>query len=106
MIRNVVVHLSSEQPLVVDIRALPTAQDACLVCTNVRTKSGQRPIFIDDIGSWFLFPLLHVRFIEIPAEAVRAAAGQEGDPLVPAVAGQEDEDLEVDEEFLRRVREA
>ncbi|HEV8516056.1 MAG TPA: hypothetical protein VGQ47_00285 [Candidatus Limnocylindrales bacterium] len=106
MIRNVVIHLQGEQPLSADIRGLPTAQDACLVCTNVRTKAGQKPIFIDDTDSWFLFPLLHIRFIEIPAEAVRAAAQGGEDEEAAAASAMTEDDLELDEDFLRRVREA
>jgi hypothetical protein len=113
VIRDVVVHLASEQPLLCDIRALPTAQDACLVCTNVKYLNGKKPIFIDNTDSWFLFPLGQVRFLEIPA----ASVGEEPDGLpgmlaLPAgdraVPPAEDDlaDLEPDEDLLRRIREA
>jgi hypothetical protein len=138
VIRNVVVHISNEQPLLADIYALPTATDAGLVCTNVRMLDGKRPIFIDRIDSIFFFPYRAIRFIEVPpGEMARhvaeggarpGAASAAGTPLAPGGAGPDapgmterlpvlvpeeepelapdepDADLEIDEDFLRRVR--
>ena len=104
MIRRVVIHMHGEQPMVADIQALPTASDTALVCTNLRTTTGQRPTFVDHTDSWFLIPLGLIRFVEIPAKAL---AGTE---LTGLEAGQEPvpelEELDVDEDFLRRIREA
>ncbi len=106
MIRNVVVHLHNEQPVLADLYALPTAADACLVCTNLRTMGGKRPVFVDQVDSFFLFPLVHIRFVEIPpgaaassdSTALATSAGEAGEqPLA-------EPDLEIDEDFLRRVR--
>ncbi len=101
MIRDAVIHLQGEQPLVADLPSLPTARDSCLLCTNLRTLSGGRPVFIDAIGSTFVIPLLHIRFIEIatrPEEGAAASAALEA-------GAPEDEGAELDEEFLRRIRE-
>ena len=105
MIRGVVVHMTGEQPFLADLEALPTAADSCLVCTNVRTSAGTKPTYIDSSESRFLFPLIHVRFVEIS----RAASGEAGPAQLPQGVTAEadgDEDLEVDEEFLRRIRDA
>jgi hypothetical protein len=103
MIRNVVVHMVGEQPLLADIEALPTPQDACLVCTNLRTSAGTRPTFIDARENWFLIPLSQIRFVEIPEAAMdRARGGLGEEPEKP----EEPEELELDEEFLRRIKEA
>ena len=72
MIRNVVIHASNEQPLMADLFDLPNAEDAGLVCTNVRMMDGKRPVFIDHIDSTFFFPYHVIRFIEIPKGAVPA----------------------------------
>jgi len=93
-----VIHPLSDQPLVVDIEEMPTASDVSLVCFNVRTIDGKRPKFVDRQDSTFVFPLLSVRFIEVYSTA--EGAGEE------AAAETEPEELEIDEEFLRRVREA
>ena len=66
MIRNVVLHLLNEQPLLVDLFETPKSEDQGLVCTNLRMMDGKRPIFIDRIESVFFFPYLHIRFLEIP----------------------------------------
>jgi len=101
VIRGVVIHMTGEQPLLADLRAIPTAADAALVCTNLRTTGGMRPSFIDRIESWFLIPLMHVRFVELPPDAI---GGEDALPGLPE--GAEAEDLELDEDFLRRIREA
>jgi hypothetical protein len=132
VIRNVVIHVTNEQPLLADLYALPSAADAGLVCTNVRGLDGKRPVFIDHVASTFFFPYHVIRFLEIPAGAATGAelgAGGRPDhadadepaasvsddaagrlPVVVGVSGDglEDEDpeveLEIDEGFLQRIR--
>jgi len=112
VIRNAVLHIANEQPLVCDLFELPNPSDVALRCTNLRMLDGKRPIFIDDMASVFVFPYIHIRFIEVPA----AAAAETGLPVqVPVVAAvgaaqatvtpEEDGELEIDEDFLRRIRE-
>lgn len=101
MIRDAVIHLAGEQPLLADLPELPRSGDVCLTCTNLRLSNGQRPVFVDRGDSWFLIPLVHIRFVEIPAEAngpvqVDAPREPEGDEPLP----------ELDEELLRRIRES
>ena len=113
MIRNVVLHLNTEQPVVVDLFELPTAVDLGVRCTNMRTLDGKRPVFIDDITAVFFFPYLHVRFVEIPPRSL-IGTDLEVPVEVAVVAGPassadelaDEEDLEIDEDFLRRIREA
>ncbi len=132
MIRNVVIHASNEQPLMADLYDLPSADDAGLLCTNLRMMDGKRPVFIDQIESTFFFPYHVIRFLEIPQAAAAGAArrGRRRDPeanneprelaapepesLLPIVLGASSEmsggvddadiDIEIDEEFLQRVR--
>lgn len=109
--------MNNEQPLLADLYALPESTDVGLRCTNLRSMNGKRPVFVDDIASVFFFPYLHVRFVEIPPAALRRA-----DLPVPATAAEDDlrdgvvaaaesadpddePDLEIDEDFLRRIRE-
>jgi hypothetical protein len=133
VIRNVVVHISNEQPLLADLFDLPASSDAGLLCTNLRSIDGKRPVFIDQVESTFFFPYRAIRFLEIPtgalqrhaAEGGRAAptaqpaAGDlpadEADAVLPAVlevgpgsgGAPPESDLgdEIDEDFLRRIRE-
>ena len=111
MIRNAVLHLNNEQPVVVDLFELPTALDLGVRCTNMKTLDGKRPVFIDDINAVFFFPYLHVRFVEIPP---RSLVGTELEVAVevavpvsapPTESLDDDENLEIDEDFLRRIRE-
>jgi hypothetical protein len=112
VIRNAVLHIANEQPLLCDLFEMPNPADVALRCTNLRMLDGKRPIFIDDIRSVFVFPYLHIRFVEVPA----AAAADTGLPIeipVPVAVGapqqsapaDDDGELEIDEDFLRRIRE-
>jgi hypothetical protein len=134
VIRNVCIHVNNEQPLLADLYDRPSATDAGLLCTNVRTLDGKRPVFIDRTEATFFFPYHVIRFIEIPVGAldgrgpspVDGAGESQGadDPgtafemlpdeqrlPVPVAAGavegddpSDDLDLEIDEQFLQRIR--
>ena len=67
MIRDVVLHMQGDQPMVADIESLPTADDSTLVCTNLRTIEKRKPLTVDHMDSVFIIPLIFIRFIEIPA---------------------------------------
>jgi hypothetical protein len=111
VIRNAVIHITNEQPLVADLFELPAPADVGLRCTNLRTLSGKRPVFADHLESIFFFPYHHIRFVEIPpgadeggdlpaiAPGAKAPAAPEGPAAEPEV------ELEIDEDFLRRIRE-
>ena len=112
VIRNAVLHIINEQPLLCDLFEMPAPADVALRCTNLRMMDGKRPIFIDDMASVFVFPYLHIRFVEVPA----ASAADTGLPIeVPVAAAvgasqiqassDDDGELEIDEDFLRRIRE-
>jgi len=73
VIRNAVIHLTNEQPLVADLPVPPSASDISLVCTNLRTLNGKRPVFADDSASLFVFPYAHIRFLEVPPASLAAA---------------------------------
>ena len=107
MIRNVVIHISNDQPLVADLAEAPSPGDVTLICTNLRTLDGRKPVFIDDSSSVFVLPMAHVRFIEIPSGSTGEAADRNERARADAAAGPEpDVEIEIDEDFLRRVREA
>ncbi len=108
MIRDVVIHIANEQPLLADLYDMPTSSDVALVCTNLRMLNGKRPVFTDAIDSVFLFPLVHIRFVEIPARASGTVARTDETAAAPSPPTEEpapEADLELDEDFLRRVRE-
>ena len=78
--------------------------------------NGKRPVFVDDIKSIFFFPYLHIRFVEIPPGAisgtdatmdllVEAEADADEAPRNQPPAPEVEADLEIDEDFLRRIRE-
>jgi hypothetical protein len=97
-----ILHLTNDQPLSVDLIQTPSGGDISVVCTNVRTIDGKRPVFIDFSNSTFVFPMLGIRFLEILQPGSEASEGVPSAGAAPA----EPEDLEIDEDFLRRVREA
>jgi hypothetical protein len=82
VIRNAVIHLANEQPLLADLFAPPSGADISLVCTNLRTMNGTRPVFADHADSLFVFPYAHIRFVEVAAAALAGA-----EPLLDAGDG-------------------
>jgi len=97
-----ILHLLNDQPIAVDLLEMPTPADITVICTNMRTVDGKKPVFIDYATSTFVFPMNAVRFVEVlptSAEMQRTAGKAIEAPAEP-------EDLEIDEDFLRRVREA
>lgn len=136
MIRNVILHLHGELPMKADIESLPTAADAGLLCTNLRTLEGRKPISTEFLDSVFLLPYNIIRFIEIPRDSIDRAAPGAGlsarpvalpaeaagapddvrviitpppSPPAPPDGGPADEaieHLEPDADLLRRIREA
>jgi len=102
LIRGAVVHLLNEQPMLADLYGYPSATDVTLVCTNVRGTTGKRPVWADDVNSIFYFPWTQIRFLEIPSERIGPADAP--GTAVALRAPEEDVELEIDEEFLKRVR--
>ena len=112
MIRNVVIHQQGQLPFVADVQELPTATDANLICTNIRTADGKRPTFIEKADSWFLIPMATVRFLEVPRGAM-AEGGRAMEEEVQVVAPTEEElaqaalaegPVEPDPDLLARIR--
>ena len=95
----------NDQPVTVELAAMPTPGDTTIVCTNVRTNDGKKPVFIDFATSTFVFPMAGIRFVEVLEAADEAARSAARLAAVTAEADDTD-DLEIDEDFLRRVREA
>ena len=109
VIRNAVIHITNEQPLLADLFETPKAVDQGLLCTNVRTTDGKKPLFVDRSDSIFLFPYLNIRFVEVMAASVGLPEieAPAADPRPESPPAEEPEaDLELDEDFLRRIREA
>ena len=102
MIRAIL-HLLSDQPLAVDLLEEPKPSDIAIVCTNVRSIDGKRPVMIDHSSSTFVFPMAMIRFVEMP---LAGAENERNAGLTTLAEAAEPEDLEIDEDFLRRVREA
>jgi hypothetical protein len=111
VIRNAVLHLNGEQPLLADLFEAPSAGDVGVRCTNLRQMNGKRPVFVDNVASIFFFPYLHMRFVEIPPGAISggdpsmAMMAADDEDLPAAPAPEVEPDLEIDEDFLRRIRE-
>jgi hypothetical protein len=107
VIHNAVLHIINEQPLLADLVGLPGPGDVLLVCTNVRSMTGKRPVWADNVQSTFYFPWVQLRFLEISPEAMESGpqllkSGEPEPEMLPA----DEPELEIDEDFLRRVRDA
>ena len=108
MLRDVIVHIANEQPILADLLVDPKPSDVVLICTRLRTMGGKKPVFIDKTESTFILPLAHIRFVEIPETSV--AASDADKPARPGkalakvkAAAQEAEDEEYDAVPLGRL---
>ena len=70
MLRDVVVHIINEQPLLADLLSAPEPSDVALICRNLRTMNGSKPVFIDSADSTFVLPMAAIRFVEIHRSSV------------------------------------
>jgi hypothetical protein len=70
IIRNVVVHINNEQPVMVDLLAPPTPSDVSLICRNVRTMSGKKPVFVNATDSTYVIPIAHTNIVEVPKSSL------------------------------------
>jgi hypothetical protein len=112
LIKNAVIHLLNEQPVLADLYEMPQPRDQGLVCTNLRTMDGKRPVFIERIDGVFFFPYIHVRFLEIPTGSTGLPEIEAPAPkklsaeaaAAAAAAAEAESDVELDEDFLRRIR--
>ncbi len=112
MIRNVILHVVNEQPLLADLFEAPLNGDVGVRCTNLRQMNGKRPAFVDNSASIYFFPYAYMRFVEIPPASMAGGDpsmammtdGDQDRPPEPPVPEAEP-DLEIDEDFLRRIRE-
>ncbi len=84
MLRDVVVHILNEQPLVADLVSEPMPSDSAVICRNLRTRNGKKPVFVDKGDSTFVLPLATVRFLEIPSESVAAHQAELADEAARA----------------------
>ncbi len=116
MLKNAVLHLHNEQPLLADLLELPSTADVAVRMTNLRTLDGKRPVFVDDMTSVFVFAYHRISFIEIPRTSLVGTDLEGQMPVKNKVAAAvaagvhdpasgEDGELEIDEDFLRRIRE-
>jgi hypothetical protein len=86
-----------------DLYGYPSATDITLVCTNVRSTTGKRPVWADDVRAIFYFPWTQIRFLEIPQDRTAPPLDEEPGTAI-ALRAPDEADLEIDEEFLKRVR--
>ncbi len=106
LVRGAVIHLANEQPLVVDLFGYPGPGDVTVICTNARSTTGKRPIWADHSDSIFYFPWTQIRFLEVPPDRNAPLAQPPAADSGVAVRDAAEESEEIDEEFLRRVRDA
>ena len=84
--------------MLADLYSLPANWDVAVLCTNLRELNGKRPVFADHIESDFLFPLLHLRFIEMAPGTIEGSGEvrSDGHPVrrdrVAALDGASSED--------------
>ncbi len=90
--------------MVADLYGYPSPADTVIVCTNVRGTTGKRPVWADDVHSIFYFPWAQVRFVEVPPDRAFGPIDDNDPGTAIALRAPDEGDLEIDEDFLKRVR--
>ena len=88
---------------------MPTAADVSLVCTNVRMLDGKKPIFVDHVELDLRLPVRHDPVHRDPGrrrDGLPSGPGRGPRAVSPTAADEREAeaDLELDEDFLRRIR--
>lgn len=91
MLRDVVIHIHNEQPVLADLIHEPGPTDVALICRNLRTMAGKKPVFVDRADSTFVLPLAHIRFIEMPRASMEAFEAEQSGIAPEATAPAEPE---------------
>ena len=63
--RNVIVHLTSDDPFVADMEGLPSPGDNCLVVTNPRLRDGKPLRYVTNGMSLMILPWHRIAFVEV-----------------------------------------
>jgi hypothetical protein len=77
MSKKVILHLSGEDLILGEITDLPGPSDQFITVRNIRKRDGKPLPYVDNEATSFLFPLLHLTFIEVLDEE------EQEDGLVP-----------------------
>lgn len=119
VIKNAVLHITGDMPMLADLLARPQTTDVSLLCTNLRTLDGKRPRSVEHADGIYVIPLATIRFVELPSLEMEESASngrrnghssvklERGSPPRDAPVFEADGDLELepDEDLLRRIRE-
>lgn len=58
-------HIAGEEPIVVDVEALPDPKDQVLICSNPRKRDGKEANNILPEVNMIIYPWWRINFIEI-----------------------------------------
>jgi hypothetical protein len=104
VIKNVIIHMANDLPILADLEQLPSGGDRSITCTNIRTTDGKRPAFVTDQHSTFVFPLSVIRLIEARKESLEPRSDALEPETAPVSAEPEVLDEEPDEDLLAKIR--
>lgn len=65
--RNVIVHISNEDPFVADVEGLPTPNDTSVAFFNPRSRDGKPLRYVTQGMSSMVLPWHRISFIEVMA---------------------------------------
>jgi hypothetical protein len=80
VIRNVILHLNNEQPLLADLYEAPSPGDVGLRCTNLRMMNGKRPVFVREGGSIGMVSVADDFFVAVTPSGHAACVGSDDAP--------------------------
>jgi hypothetical protein len=76
---SAVLHISNEEPILVDMEEIPDPTAQAVVCTNARKRDGREIHYVDREAVLLFFPWHRIGFIEI------IGAGEEVEEIISFV---------------------
>ena len=62
---SVLIHITNEEPIMMDIEKMPEPTDTCVVGMNPRRRGGKEVSYIEPQVTTVIFPWHRISFIEI-----------------------------------------
>ncbi|HVO43965.1 MAG TPA: hypothetical protein VMT34_15150 [Aggregatilineales bacterium] len=70
MAYNLLLHISNDEPLIVETPKLPEASDTCIVGMHPRRRDNKEVAYVQPEVTTVIFPMWRINFIEVlPSEA-------------------------------------
>lgn len=62
---TILVHISNQEPVKIDVDELPTTQDTCVIGKNPRQRTDSEFVWVDEGVTTVIFPWWRINYIQV-----------------------------------------